>query len=342
MRRLLPALLLPALCLPMHAESTGRISGKVLTKEGKPIKGAKITLSRLDIHWTKELTTNAQGEFMQVGLEPKLYDITVSAEGYINLEDKNEKIPLADVLKKDYTLLTPDQAQAEAIASGTAKTAPVDPGAAADAAARDAFNAIIPLYNAQKYTEALPGAETAYKKLNESLAETKDDKAKTETANLLPQVSRVYGICLAMGSPDRKAEAEPFLEKALTVNPKDELVLASLVQVAKAKGDKAAETKYQAELDAIHGPNPAVLYNKAVVAFNAGNTGEAKTQLGKVLKVDPKFAEAYYLMAMVEFGENNLHATKQNLQKYLELAPTGKNAATAKDMLNDPSLKHLK
>ena len=48
------------------------------------------------------------------------------------------------------------------------------------------------------------------------------------------------------------------------------------------------------------------------------------------------------MLAMVEFAENNLRGTKQHLQKYLELAPTGKNAGTAKEMLRDPSLKNIK
>jgi cytochrome c-type biogenesis protein CcmH/NrfG len=64
--------------------------------------------------------------------------------------------------------------------------------------------------------------------------------------------------------------------------------------------------------------------------------------LAKALEVDPKYAEAHYLLAMVEFGENNLKGTKHNLQKYLELAPAGKNSATAKEMLKDPSLKNIK
>jgi tetratricopeptide (TPR) repeat protein len=227
------------------------------------------------------------------------------------------------------------------VANGTAQVAPEDPAAAADSAGRDAFNKIIPLYNEQKYGEALPGVEDSYKKLNDAQTNLKDEAAKTEVAQLLPKVARVYGICLALGS-DRKAEAEPFLTKALADNPKDERALAGMVEVAKAKGDKAAEQKFQADLDAIHGPNPDVMYNKAVEAFNAGKTKEAKAQLQKVMQVDAKYPEAYYLLAMVEFGEMNLKGTKQNLQKYLELAPTGKNAATAKEMLNDPSLKHVK
>jgi thioredoxin-like negative regulator of GroEL len=341
MRRILPALLLPAVCLSLSAESTGRISGKVLTQDKKPIAGAKILLKRTDRNWSKELTSDKHGAFLQVGLDPVLYDITVSAEGYVTQTYPQRKIPLADVLTEDFTLLTPDQIRTAAIASGTAQAAPTDPGAAADVAGRDAFNRIIPLYNEQKYGEALPGVEESYKKLNESLAATKDEQAKTDLNQLLPKVARVYGICLALGS-DRKVEAEPFLTKALAENPKDERVLAGMIEVAKAKGDKAAEQQYQASLDAIQGPNPDVIYNKAVEAFNAGKTKEAKAELQKVQQIDPKYAEAYYLLAMVEFGEMNLKGTKMNLEKYLELAPNGKNAATAREMLKDPSLKRIK
>ena len=341
MRRLIPALLLPAVCLTLSAESTGRISGKVMTQDKKPISGAKIVLKRTDRNWSKELTSDKHGAFLQVGLDPVLYDITVSAEGYVTLVEQQQKIPLADVLVKEFTLLTPEQARTAAVANGTAQVAPEDPAAAADSAGRDAFNKIIPLYNEMKYSEALPGAEDSYKKLNDAQANLKDEAAKTEVVQLLPKVARVYGICLALGS-DRKAEAEPFLTKALTDNPKDERALAGMVEVAKAKGDKAAEQKYQGELDAIHGPNPDVIYNKAVEAFNAGKTKEAKAELQKVQQLDPKYPEAYYLLAMVEFGEMNLKGTKQNLEKYLELAPNGKNAATAREMLKDPSLKRIK
>lgn len=341
MRRLIPALLLPAICLSLPAETTGRIAGKVLTQDKKPIPGAKILLKRTDRNWSKELTTDKHGAFLQVGLEPVLYDITVSAEGYVPRQDPQQKIPLGEVLTLDYTLLTPEQARAEAVANGTAQQAPEDPAAAADVAGRDAFNKIIPLYNEQKYGEALAGVEDSYKKLNDAQANLKDEAAKTEVTQLLPKVARVYGICLALGS-DRKAEAEPFLAKALTENPKDERALVGMIEIAKAKGDKASEQKYQAELDAIHGPNPDVIYNKAVEAFNAGHTKEAKTELQKVMQLDPKYAESYYLLAMVEFGEMNLKGTKQNLEKYLELAPNGKNAATAREMLKDPSLKRIK
>ena len=338
MRRLLIALVLPAACITLQAESTGRISGKVVTKEGKPVAGAKVTLKRKDRNWVKELVTDKNGAFLQVGLEPKEFSFLVTADGFKEHSEDTIKIPLADVLVKNITLLTPAEARAQAPAAGQA---PVDPGAGLDAEGRDAFNQAIPLYNEGKFEEALPLVEKAHKTLTEALEKLKDDQAKAELAPEITKVERVLGICMAQAGL-KKEEGEPFLLKALERNGKDERVIAALIETSKAKGDKAAEQKYTGMLEAIQGPNPDLIYNKGVEAFNAGKTKEAKGHLLKALEVDPKYAEAHYLLAMVEFGENNLRGTKSNLLKYIELAPSGKNAATAREMLKDPSLKNIK
>lgn len=336
MRRLTLALVLPAACLSLHADSTGRISGKVLNKAGQPVPGAKITLKRTDRNWSKELVPDKNGAYLQVGLDPKDYAMTVSAAGYVDAVE-NVRVPLGDVLVKNITLLTPGEAKAAA--GGQAAAA--DPGAGLDAEGREAFNAAIPLYNASNFAEALPLVEKSYKTLNEAKEKLKDEKAKEELAPEILKIERVLGICIAQAG-EKKEEAEPYLLKALERNPKDERVLLGLIETSKAKADKAAEQKYSAQLEALQGPNPDVYYNKGVEAFNAGKSKEAKTHWLKTLEIAPTYAEAHYMLAMVEFGENNLKGTKQNLEKYLELAPNGKNAATAKEMLKDPSLKRIK
>ncbi len=340
MRRLALALMLPAICVSLHAEQTGRISGKVLNKEGKPIPGAKVNLKRIDRNWTKDLIPDKNGNFLQVGLEPKEFTMTVTAEGYVTYTESPVKIPLADVIVKNITLLTPAEARTQA-PTGGAQAIPEDPGAALDNAGRDAFNSAIPLYNEGKYEEALPLMEKAFNTLTEASQKLKDEQAKAELVPELLKIERVLGICIAQAGA-KKEDAEPYLLKALERNPKDERVVVGLIETSKAKGDKAAEQKYVVMLETLQGPNPDLIYNKGVEAFNAGKTKEAKAHLTKALEVDPKYAEAHYLLAMVEFGENNLKGTKHNLQKYLELAPAGKNAATAKEMLKDPSLKNIK
>lgn len=336
MRRLTLALVLPAACLSLHADSTGRISGKVLNKAGQPIPGAKINLKRTDRNWTKDLICDKNGSFLQVGLEPKDYVMTVSAAGYADVAE-NIKVPLGDVLVKNVTLLTPGEARATA----GSQAAAADPGAGLDAEGREAFNAAIPLYNASNFAEALPLVEKSYKTLNEAKEKLKDEKAKEELAPEIIKIERVLGICIAQAG-EKKEAAEPYLLKALERNPKDERVILGLIETSKAKADKAAEQKYAAMLETLQGPNPDAYYNKGVEAFNAGKSKEAKTHWLKTLEIAPTYAEAHFMLAMVEFGENNLKGTKQNLEKYLELAPTGKNAATAKEMLKDPSLKRIK
>ena len=340
MRRLVLALMLPATCLSIQAEQTGRISGKVVNKEGKPIPGSKVNLKRTDRNWSKDLFPDKSGNYLQVGLEPKEFDLTVSAVGYVDYTEKI-KIPLADVLLKNVTLLTPAEARTQAVASGAAQAVPEDPGAALDAQGRDAFNLAIPLYNEGKYEEALPHIDKAYKTLIEAKEKLKDEQAKADLGVEILKIERVLGICIAQAGT-KKEEGEGFLTKALERNPKDERVIVGLIEINKAKGDKVAEQKYAAMLETLQGPNPDVIYNKGVEAFNAGKTKEAKTQFLKALAADPKYAEAHYLLAMVEFGENNLHGTKVHLEKYLEISPNGKNASTAKEMLKDPSLKKIK
>ncbi|GLH66570.1 carboxypeptidase regulatory-like domain-containing protein [Geothrix edaphica] len=340
MRRLISSILIPAACLSLYADTTGRISGRVQSKEGQPIIGAKVVLKRLDLAWIKELVTDKKGNFLQVGLDPKEFELTVSAAGYADSKEM-VKIPLGDVLMKNITLLTAEQARAASLAAAGPAAVAADSGAALDAEGRDAFNAAIPLYNEGNYQEALPHVDKAYKTLTEALTKLKDDAAKAELAPELLKIERVLGICIAQAGT-KKEEAEPYLLKALERNPKDERVIAGLIETSKAKADAAAEQKYTAMLEAIQGPNPDVIYNKGVEAFNGGRTKEAKTHLLKALEVDPKYAEAHYLLAMVEFGENNLKGTKTHLEKYIELAPTGKNAATAREMLKDPSLKRIK
>ena len=341
MRRPTLALMLPVICMVLPAESTGRIAGQVQNKAGVAIPGAKITLKRLDRNWTKELVSDKNGGFLQVGLEPQEFEFTVSALGYTE-QKSMVKIPLGDVIKKVVIMLTMEETRAAAIASGALKaTAVEDPGAALNAEGRDAFNLAIPLYNESKFGEALPLVEKAHKALLEAVGKMKDEKEKAELGPELLKVERVLGICTAQAGTATDA-ALPYLLKALERNPKDQPVIAGLIAASKAKGDTAGEQKYTALLETLTGPNPDTIYNKGVEAFNNGNTKEAKVQFLKTLQVAPTYAEAHFLLAMVEFGDNNLRGTKQNLEKYVELAPKGKNADTAREMLKDPSLKKVK
>jgi len=344
--RIVPALVLTLAVLPLVADSTGRISGKITGKDGKPVSSAKVSIKRVDINWTKELKVSDKGTFMQVGLDPKEFDIQVSAEGFASHIER-VKIPLGDVLIKEIVLLTPAEAGKAAIASGKAVVVD-DPGASLDSTGSEAFNQAVALYNEKKYTEALPLVELAYQSLKESAEKTMDETAKADVEKKLITVERTYAVTLfEVGSAseskqDLLAKAKPMLEKSLASNAKDTRSLDALLKIAKTQKDKEAEKKYQAMVDAILGPRPELAYNEGVNAYNAGHMKVAKEHFLKAIEMDAKFPDSYFLLGMVEYAENNLKGTKSRLLKYLELAPNGKEAATAKEMLKDPSLKNVK
>ncbi len=333
MRHVLTLLLAPALCVSLAADSTGGLTGRVLTKDGQPIPNAIVTLRRTDITYIKEMKADAKGKYIQVGLAPVEYDITVHADGYVDIKD-HFKVPLGDLMKKDFTLMT----QAEAKTTPQPGAAPVDPGALLEDAGYQAYNDATVLYNAKDWKKAEPLFGKAYSSLTESLTKTKDEAAKGEIQDKLKTVTRAYGVVLYEVGKEDKAPvkydlAKPFLEKALEANDKDTRVVDALLNIAKETKDKAATAKYQAALDAIVGPRPENAYNDGVTAYNANKFKEAKEFINKAILIDPRFADSYYMLGLIETNNNSLKAAKEAFRKCLELAPTGKHAGECKEFI---------
>lgn len=343
MKYIIPAIIATALPLALSAQTTGTIQGKVSDSKGNPIPTAKVVLSKVAVTWVKEIKVGSDGKFLQVGLEPKEYEITVSAPGYVDHKER-ERITILTMAKKEYVLMTPEEAVKAGKATGT-----IDPGAAAESAALDSYNQAVAAYKEKNFEVALPLFESSIKGITESIEKTADETVKAETKKKLETMERPYTFCLMEASKldearkaDFMAKAAPLLGKMYEKNTKDQNAVYFLLEIAKAKNDAAEIQKFQAAYDAIVGPDPNVAYNQGVELYNAGKLSEAKPHLQKALSIKADYAEAYYLLAMCEFADMNLKGTKTNLQKYLELAPTGKYAAEVKAMLADPSLKNVK
>ena len=336
MRHIATAILIPAICMSLAADTSGRISAKVTTKAGVGIKDAKVKLERSEITWAKEIKSNDKGQIMLVGLEPKEFKVTVSAEGYVTLHD-SFKIPVGDVLERTYVLLTPDEARA----AGHASDAPKDPNEAKLAAGAEAYNHGIALYNEQKYAEALPLFEQAFKNLTETTAAQTDPETKKEWEAKLPALERLYAVVLietVKADPakrDLAKQAEPMLVRAFERNPKDQRVVGSLLDLATIYNDAEMTKKYTAAMDAIIGPRPELAYNEGVTKHNAGDEAGAKLALQKAITLDPKFPESYYLLGVVEFSLGNSKAAKENFKKYMDIAPTGRKAGEVKEFLHE-------
>ena len=338
MNRLVPAILMSAVCVTLAADGTGQFSPLVTSRDGKPIAGATILLERTDSGWSRKLAaTNAQGRALAVGLEPKRFNITISAAGYAPMKVER-KIPLAETLKETFVLLTPDDARLAAT-QGTAQTSSQAPDGKGLEESAAAFKNSLGLFNDNRYAEALPAIQQAQKLLQDACATLKDPAARTEGDAKLLTLERVYGISLVeVGKTDASKtalilQAEPFLVRAFDRKPEDAHVVASLLEVAGARHDAARVKQYQAALDALIGPTTGLTYNKAVAAFESGKQVEAKKLLVGIIASDPKFTDSHYLLGIVEYSLGNTDAARLAFKHYLQVAPTGAKASEVKEML---------
>ncbi|HTL99074.1 MAG TPA: carboxypeptidase-like regulatory domain-containing protein, partial [Holophagaceae bacterium] len=218
LRALFPLAMLACATPSLMADVTMRLTGKVTSKDGKPVAGAKIALKKLDTGWHRDLVTDADGVYSQAGLQPdkdKNFEVTITKDGF-STRVKRIAVPLqGSSLTVDFTIYRPgetpldaDAADFSVAATAAVPTAPaVDPALKEDSEARAAFNAAIPLYNDKKYAEALPGLASAYKGITDAVATMKDEEAKAESQALVPTVAMAYGLALhQLGKDDDAIE----------------------------------------------------------------------------------------------------------------------------------------
>lgn len=338
LRALIPALLLAPACLTLHAETFDRLLGTVRDSSGAPVAGAKVVLSRLDMNWKVEMTTDAKGEFSRAGLVPlsaENYQVTISKDGFVNTVKAFALKVSSDTIRMDFSLYKPGEPGAAQVSDAAAPPAP-DPALKEDADARTAFNAAIPLYNAKQYAEALPSLEKAYKGMSDAAATMKDEAAKADSQAQLPMMAKAYGLALhKVGKDDEALVPLTSLVDADPKNAKNGDAMQALVEIYTKKKDDANKAKYQALLNAAQGISGAdAPYSEAAKAFNANHFKEAKQYLAKAIAADASYPDSYYLMGLVEMNQGNLAGAKSNFKKYLELAPSGKHAQEVKDALS--------
>jgi tetratricopeptide (TPR) repeat protein len=285
------------------AVGEGRLTGKVLdaaTKEPIPNAVLKITATEM-ITFNTEVKVNAKGEYalFVVNAAPK-YKFVVSADGYVPYEQL-VKIPMGGTTPHDFNLTKVSDAQAAAAAEAGAKGDP----------AVDAYNAGAALANAGDWAGANAKFEEALK--------------------VKPDLTAAW-IALAKASVRTKQypRAIEAANKVLEIDNEDMDMWSVLAQAYTATGDKAKAAEAQAKLP----KNASALFNEAARVLNAGNDAEGEKLLKQAIAADDKMAVAYYELGMIYVRGGKSADAKAALTKYLELDPNGKDAATAKEMMN--------
>jgi tetratricopeptide (TPR) repeat protein len=304
------ALGLALFAAPASAQS-GQVKGKVVDAKGQPVDGAKVTIANVETSGRKlETKTNKKGEYIQIGLAPGHYTITVEKG---DLKDSKDVQIHLDMSELNFTL-APGQ--------GTMSKEDQAKMQAKNAAIQKAFGDGVELSNQNKNEEAIA-------KFQEVLVS-------------VPKCAECYANIATIQARMKDYEkAEASFKQAIEVKPDFAEAYNGLATVynAEKKFDLAAEAgKKAAELSGAGGAaggggSASTVFNQGVILWNAGKIADAKMQFEQAVKIDPNMADAHYWLGMATLNEGKTADAKPHFETYLKLAPTGQYAEQAKGIL---------
>lgn len=308
MRRSLALCLMVLVFVAANAFAIGeaRMNGKVLDAEtNKPVEGVVIKMEAVEGKTVKsEFKAKKDGQYAIMVLDGTIrYKFTWSAPGYTPYEE-TIKLQLGVPNPKDVKLSKVGSAAASSGGGLVAVTEKGDP-------AVDAYNEGAQFANEGKTADAIA-------KFEEAVAAKPD-----LTAGWLA-LAKTYA------REKQWAKAITAANKVLEIDDEDTSMWNVLYQAYTATGDKAKAAEAKKKMPA----NPSSLFNDAARLINAGKDSEAEPLLKQAIAADEKFAQAYYELGILYVRAGNNAGAKEHLTKYLEIEPNGKDAATAKEMLN--------
>ena len=295
---------LAAIAVPVSAQ-TGMIKGKVVDAEKKPVEGAKVTLQQVDTNSKFELKTKKNGEYMQIGVPPGNYKVTVEKDGLSSTRMTHVSLDLTEL---DFTLTKGGSTE------GMSKedAAKVE---AKNAAVRAAFKEGATLSNAGKHDEAIA-------KFNEVLKD-------------VPKCPECYiGIGASSAAKKDYPAAEAAYKAALELDPN---AVDAYNGLATIYNDQKKFTEAQAmsaegmkRATAAGGSgNADALYNAGVISWNANDFPKAQEQFTAAVTANPNHAESHFMLGRVFLNLGKLPDAAKEFETYTKIAPNGPNAKEA-------------
>ena len=361
---LLIAVLAAALSAPVaFAQASGTVKGTAKDAQGNPIADAIVVYANQDNGQKYTLKTNKKGEYFSLGLTPGKYNVFL----YKNADDMKANKTLDFVkgfpvqLGEENTLDFDQKKQQEAAARGeglseeqkkqmqeqqakqqkevsTVKTLQGKLDAANQAiVAKDYETAITNLTEANQIDAT---RDVLWYRLGDAYrlsATTQTDKA--EKQKRYDSAVEAYNKAIQLKQDALQSGKEKDAAKA------NQQLASSYINLADAyaksgKIDDAVKT-YETAAKADPTQAGAAYFDIGAVYTNAGRVDDANAAFDKAIAADPNRADAYYQKGVNLLGKATLQGDKtiappgtaEAFQKYLELAPNGPNAQSAKDLL---------
>jgi tetratricopeptide (TPR) repeat protein len=303
------AVLALAVAMPALAQSTGMIRGVVKDASGKPVEGAKVNIDADANNRHFDTKSDKKGEFIQIGLPPGQYK--VSAE-----KDKMVSPPSPVAVR-----VNPGPPLTIVIGAAAAGANPE--AAAKNAELKKVFEEGVTASRAGNHDEAI-AKFTRAAELNPNCFDCYYNMAYSHTQKKeLDKAEAAYKKSIE-SKPDY-AEAYSGLANVYNMQRKFDEAAAASVKATELTGALGAAGG--------GGGNADAMFNQGVILWNSGKIAEAKKQFEGAIAAKPDHAEAHYQLGMALVNEGNLAAAGAEFEKYVQLAPTGPNAATAKGIL---------
>ena len=356
-------LFMAALCAPVaFAQASGTVKGECKDTQGNPVADAIVVYANQDNGQKYTLKTNKKGEYFSLGLTPGKYNVSL----YKNADEMKANKPL-DFVKgfavslDENTLDFDAKKEQEKQARGEGLT-PEQLKAMQEQQAKQ-----------QKETNTVKTLQGKLDAANQAITAKDYDTAigALTEANQIDATRDVLwyrlgdAYRLSAAQQTDKAEKQKRYESAVDSYQKaiqlkqDEVQNGKEKDTAKANQQLAgfyinmadaygrsqriddAVKSYEAAAKADPTQAGTAYFNIGAVYTNAGRVDDANAAFDKCIAADPARADAYYQKGINLLGKATLQGDKtiappgtaEAFQKYLELAPNGPNAQSAKDLL---------
>lgn len=357
---LLFAILALGLCVPpVFAQASSTVKGVCKDAQGNFIVDGIVVLVNQDNGQKYTLKTSKKGEYFSLGLTPGTYNITL----YKNADDQKAgkemdhlnkaKIGLDentfdfDVKKEQEDAAKGKGISPEELKKMQEQTAKAEKEKSTVGKLNDKLNAAKAAADTGDYDTAIAALTEATQmdatrdliwfKLGDyyrmSAPKQTDPAEKQKRLDSAVESYQKAVEIKKAAPPDKDPAASAKALAAYYNNLADAYYKAKKVDEAVKTYELAAQTDPSSVAQAY--------FNIGAVLTNSGRPDEANAAFDKCLAADPNRAEAYYQKGLNLLGKATLQGDKtiappgttESFQKYLELAPTGPNAQSAKDLL---------
>lgn len=335
------------------AQNMGAVKGICKDVEGKPIAQAEVQWTGTETGHKYNLKTNNKGEYFSLGIVPGKYDVRLVKDGK-ELWHFNGVYKGLDETTLDFDLKKEMANAAQGQGMSPEEAAKMKEAAAKAENERKTVGTLNEKLNAAKAASDAGDFETAIATLNQAtqtdssrdliwfkLADAYRMSAPKQTdpeekKKRYEMAAADYQKAIELRTTSEAAKKDPDNNKNLAAYYNN---LADVYAKSNKIDDSVASYNKAAELDPAHAAN--YLFNEGATLTNVSRVDDAIAAFDKVIATDPTKADAYYWKGVNLIGKATLkgdkmvapEGTAEAFKKYLELAPDGKLAQPAKDML---------